>query len=389
MRFSELMLALALGACATAGVQAPAPKEAEVPAAGGEAGTTAVLEVAADEALRSTTTPGLAVIEIREGLIMPEVVRGVRAIDSGEPVQRGDSWHIGSNAKPFTTTLAAILVERGRLSWDSRLADLLPDLADVLHPAYRDVTVAELASHRSGFPAEAGLALITPFYDDTRPLAEQRTTYLRQVLGHPPAQPRGTYTYSNRGFVVLGAVLERAGGAPVEELLRDLIFRPLGMTTASFGPTTRGQPIGHEGGRPLLGSRQDNPAFLTTAGTIRMSMPDWARWALDQIEGEYGRGRLLTAASYRLLHTPQVAIPGRTTSVAMDWGVREENFGRILTHTGSNGAWYAVIALAPDIRSGILIATNSAEDMKGDEATDPPFRAMTDLWREQAARTAQ
>ncbi|MDQ4087084.1 MAG: beta-lactamase family protein, partial [Pseudomonadota bacterium] len=333
-----------------------------------------------------TKTPGLAILEIRDGEPQPEIVRGRRANDGPDPVQPGDSWHIGSNSKPITTTLIAVLVDRRRLRWESRLGDIFPELAATMHPAYRDVTVEDLASHRSGLAGEVGTELLQRYQNDSRPLPLQRHEFLRTILAQTPTQPRGTYAYSSRGFVVLGAIAEQVGGRPVEALLRTLVFEPLEMDTAAFGPTPRGQPLGHERGAPVEGARQDNPALFTTAGTMRMSLPDWARWAVDQMEGERGRGRLMSAASYRRLHTPLFQIPGRTSSVGLGWGIRQESFGRFLTHTGSNGLWYAAIGLAPDIRSGILIATNSAEDMGGDVATDPAWELAKQRWRNGSPR---
>lgn len=323
-------------------------------------------------------------MEIRAGSKAQEIVRGVRATDTREPIQPGDPWHLGSNGKPFTTTLLAILVEQGKLRWGATVAELLPDLVPVMHPRYKDLTIAELASHRSGLAGEGDLPLIMPHYDDKRPLPQQRSAFLANVLAQPPAQPRGTYMYSNRGFMVLGAIAERAASKPFEQLMRDLIFKPLGLRTAAFGSTSRGQPLGHQGGKPLEGRDGDNPAFWTPAGTIRMSLDDWGTWTLDQINGDRGRGKLLTAAGYRYLQSPQILPPGRKTAVALDWGVRQEDYGRILTHTGSNGAWYAIIGIAPDIRSAILIATNSAEDMQGDKAAAAIFNAMSSRWKVQS-----
>ncbi|HEX8214799.1 MAG TPA: serine hydrolase domain-containing protein [Allosphingosinicella sp.] len=373
MRLIVFALGLVAAACATA--ETPLPVDA-------------ALEAAADEGMAKTNTPALAILEIRDGRPMREIVRGVREIGTREPVKPGDSWHIGSNAKPITATLIAMLVEQGKLRWDSRLEELLPGFASTMRPELRDVTVLDLATHQSGLSPLMGEALLEPYYGNPRPLPEQRTSILKEVLTREPTQPRGTYAYSNRGYILLGAIADRVGGKPVEQLFRDMIFRPLGMTTATFGPTSRGQPLGHEGGKAVLGPRQDNPPYATTAGTMRMSLGDWARWAIDQMKGERGGGKLLKPASYRFLHTAQLSPPGRKTALTPGWGVRSESYGRILTHTGSNGLWFAVIALAPDLQNGILTATNSAEDMKGELAGDPAFYLVTGRWKQQGQGAA-
>jgi CubicO group peptidase (beta-lactamase class C family) len=137
------------------------------------------------------------------------------------------------------------------------------------------------------------------------------------------------------------------------------VFAPLGMTSVTFGPTRAGELVGHEGGKPQVGAHADNPRVDAPAGELRLTLADWSRFAIDQMRGERGRGRLLTAASYRLLHTAQGG-----TIYGLGWGVRPEVDGvkgRFLTHGGSNGYWLARIVLAPDSESGVLIAANSAD----------------------------
>jgi CubicO group peptidase (beta-lactamase class C family) len=152
------------------------------------------------------------------------------------------------------------------------------------------------------------------------------------------------------------------------------------MATAGFGATSRGQPLYHEKGKPVLGIEGDNPPMWTPAGTVRMSLRDWARWSLDQMRGERGRGRLMSAASYRNLHEPKLFPPGRKSSVAMDWGVSQNPFGRLLFHSGSNGGWYALIGLAPDVDNAVLVVANAAEDANGDKVANKALKVVLDSW---------
>ncbi len=95
-------------------------------------------------------------------------------------------------------------------------------------------------------------------------------------------------------------------------------------------------------------------------------MRDWARFAIDQMKGKSGSGKLLSAAGYRHLHT---GVDG--TIYGLGWGVRtslDGLQGRFLTHAGSNGYWVARIALLPDSQSGLLIAANAGDDGGADGA---------------------
>jgi len=324
-------------------------------------------------AMKDRGVPGMTVLVIRDGLIAERAVRGVRASDSPDPATIDDIWHLGSDAKPMTATLIAKLVERGVLSWSTPLSRLLPDLAKSMRREYRDVTLVQLLSHTAGLPSEYAGESLDSLWADKRPLPVQRMTFALRALQDEPVVPAGTFRYSNASFIVAAAVAEHATKKSYEELMQKEIFAPLGITTAQFGPTHRGQPLGHENGKPLEGYKADNPLVYAPAGGIAMSMRDWARFSIDHLNGERGGGRLLKREMYAYLHTPV------TGHVALDWGVAQEKFGvagRLMQHSGSNGNWYAVIGIVPECRCGVLVAANAAEDTGGDKATVEVFKAM-------------
>jgi CubicO group peptidase (beta-lactamase class C family) len=333
------------------------------------------LSTALDQTASSATVPGMAVLEVRNGRVVGEAVRGVREAGTKDQVRVGDAWHLGSNGKPITATLIARLVERGDLSWTDRLEDLLPEIASDMRSEFREATLLKLLSHRSGLAANSDAEFIEEFRADLRPLPEQRLAYLRRALSDAPAASRGAYNYSNTGFIAAGAAAERATGLTFEDLLRQEVFQPLGMRSAGFGPTPRGQPLGHVDGTALTPPRGDNPLMWAPAGSMHMSLEDWASFAIDQMKGHKGDGRLLSAQGYAFLHTP---VGGE--GPAIDWGVVNKQFGTLLIHTGSNSAWYAVTALAPGLLNAVVVATNAAEEAGGDTLSEQVFELITSQW---------
>jgi CubicO group peptidase (beta-lactamase class C family) len=331
-------------------------------------------EVIAKAMAGHSKVPAMAVLVIRNGGVTEEAVRGVRAMDAPDKAAPGDVWHLGSDSKAMTATMIARLVERGVLSWDAPLETLLPDLAADMRPEYRKVTLVQLLSHTAGLPENADFAFIKTFYDDPRPLPEQRLTYARRALTDAPIAPPGTkVSYSNSGLMIAAVVAERATGRSFEELMREEVFGPLGMTTAGFGPTHRGQPLGHEAGKPLTGNPADNPLAWAPAGGMHMSLRDWSKFAIDQMEGEQGGGKLLRRETYAYLHTPVLG------ASALGWGVVQNKFGvagRLLQHAGSNGDWFALIGIVPELHDGVLVATNAAEDAEADKAAREAFEAI-------------
>lgn len=328
------------------------------------------------QAMEGRTVPAMGVLVIRDGKVVGQAVRGVRRIGDPAPVAPGDRWNIGSDAKAITATMIARLVERGVLHWDTPLAKMLPELATTMRPEYRDVTLLDLMSHRAGLPENTGdMTFFSTFYTDHRPMPQQRLAYVMRALTEAPVGPaRGDASYSNTGLILAGVIAERATGKPFEQLMQDEVFKPLGMTSANYDQEPgSGELFGHVDGR-VATAEDANPQIITPAGGLRLSLADWGKFAVDQLNGETGHGKLLKAASYKVLHTVQ----GETIN-GLGWGVLPVIAGRrgpALTHGGSDGNWYAFICLFPGSRNGVLVVANAAESMGGDAAAKAAAKAV-------------
>lgn len=313
----------------------------------------------ASRVLKDRSIPAVGIVVIRHGRIADEAVAGVRARDNPVPVRKSDLWHIGSDEKAMTATLIARLVERGTLAWHMPLSRLIPELATSMRPEYRSVDLVELLAHRAGLQDLIDSDYYESLYHDRRPIHEQRVDYVKMALSWPPAFPPGTDAkYSNRGTEIAALAAEDATRLDYEQLMRTEVFAPLGIRSARFDPPKRGELAGHDGDVPKYGLRADNPRVDAPAGEVRLTLDDWARFAIDQMEGDHGGGRLLRQSTYVLLHTGQAG-----TIFGLGWGVRQSLDGvngRFLTHSGSNGYWFARIVLAPDRENGLLVVTNSA-----------------------------
>ena len=320
---------------------------------------------ALDTAQAGSQVPAMGVVLIRDGQVVNSAVRGVRRAGSPAQIRLGDSWIIGSTAKVQTVAMIARLVERGVLRWDAPLSQMLPDLAATVRPEYRSVTLVQLLSHHAGLPENiSDMAFFESFFHDKRTLEVQRRAYITRALQESASYSPGTaYGYSNTGFLIAAAIAERATGRSYEQLMRREVFGPLGMTSAGFGATSPGEPSGHNGGKPVPPS---NPDMFAPAGNLHMSLRDWSRFCIDQLQGASGHGHLLSPASYRLMQSAQ---PNGTSGV--DWGIQPTIAGRqgpALVHGGSDGNWFAYMVLFPKTGNGVLVIDNASADMDGDTA---------------------
>jgi CubicO group peptidase (beta-lactamase class C family) len=282
------------------------------------------------------------------------LVEGRRAADAAPSVQASDQWHIGSDTKSMTATLAARLVEAGRLDWTSTVGQVLGSRLRDLDPAYGEANLLHLLSHRAGLAHDApdpeGRFTHLPLKD---PRGE-RLAYAAAALKQPPLAPVGQVeSYSNAGFVVAAAMFETVTGRSWERLMREQVFSPLGLKSAGFGPPAAGspprQPVGHVRGLDGLLHPEirrveaDLATVLGPAGLVHIALGD----LLTYLRAHRDRpATFLAEASWRRLQTAPFG--GYS---ALGWGVDAQ--GR-LGHTGSNGLWWAHVFI--DRSTGLVFA---------------------------------
>jgi CubicO group peptidase (beta-lactamase class C family) len=234
-------------------------------------------------------------------------------------------------------------------------------------------------------------------------LPQQRLEIARQALSRPPGIPPDTkYWYSNEGYILAGAVLEHLTTRAWEDLMRERLFQPLGISTGGFGqPGTAGktdQPWGHSSfvGKPIdPGSPAAQfPLYYGPAGLAHMTIADWAKFVGVHLRGDpanpHGHAALLKLDTFAELHAVAPTTPYSTGWVmrgitrlatgdaapavtyragwfisTSSWakGTRPGDTGRCLWHGGSNGISHTVMCIAPEIDFAVLVACNRGLDI--------------------------
>jgi D-alanyl-D-alanine carboxypeptidase len=312
--------------------------------------------------------PSLSALVLRDGRVTEIAAVGVRKLGDPTPVTADDRWHLGSDTKAMTATLAAMLVDEKRLRWDSTVGEVLGDWKDI-HPDFRPVTLEMLLAHRGGVPAKSTPAEWSRMWD-ARDQHRQRRETVHNMLRAAPEKV-GAFLYSNFGYLVADAMMEKVSGLPWETAIRQRLFQPLKMESCGFGgPASPGkidQPWAHQTrGEKLVpmppGPQSDNPPSLGPAGTVHCGLRDWARFAQLHLDGGRGGSPLVTPASMRRLHTPP---PGG--DYALGWATGSyKSHGQSLAHDGSNTLYFARAWLLPAKNAAFLIVTNAA----GERATN-------------------
>ncbi|WP_040400644.1 serine hydrolase domain-containing protein [Amorphus coralli] len=326
--------------------------------------------------------PALAAAVVENGDIVAAGAVGTRVHGMDIPVELDDRFHLGSDTKAMTATIAGTMVEEGLIQWDSTVGEVLGERIEGMSPEFAAITLAQLLSHSSGIPTDTEEIVNLYFGPEALdlPPTQDRLRVIDGWKTNVPKVPEGPpFQYANLGYITAGAMLEEVSGYPWEQLITERIFDALELETAGLGGTaTDGRydaAIGHEVladgtivPRPW-GASADAPSSLGPAGTAHMSILDFARWAAWNAGGGK-RGpaivspETLAEIQRAHVHTPHRENPPPGTpgdgDYGFGWGVVDfpGSDGPILVHNGSNGMNIAKILVDRSKDLGIVVATN-------------------------------
>jgi CubicO group peptidase (beta-lactamase class C family) len=300
--------------------------------------------------------PGLVAICVTPDKVEFLEACGVRKKGENIALEKSDRIHLGSCTKAFTSTLAATLVADGKLRWDSTVGEVLGGVEPKMAEGWKHITLEQLFRHRGGAPAKAPTEAWQRAWTCADPVAQCREAFVNALLTAPPQSAPGPFVYSNQGYVIAGRMCEVAGGKPYEELLTERVLKPLGIEHAGFGSPTKAvpsSPWGHTAeGQP---TDVDNPQAIAPAGTLHMPMEDWGKFVQFHLGGKPPAGLEGAARHLAVLQAGSNQQPGESLGwlvVTRRWG------GTVLTHAGSNNAWYTVAWLAPEKGFAVLVGCN-------------------------------
>lgn len=277
------------------------------------------------------------------------------------------AFRVGSLSKPITASLAMQLRERGALDLDAPLQSSLREfyVRSRFHTdqaaADRAITLRRLLSHQSGLPTDR---LEGQVAEHPRPLGELPALASGTWLSHKP----GTQTvYSNLGYALVGAAIERSSDCDFEQCAQEALLQPLGMRHASFLGNSAQQPYrahGYKGGKP---SADLNIRDLS-AGSLWASPVDLSHFMqMIFAEGRYQGRQVLQPTSIREMLRPQNVGNALDLDCSVGLGWFLDDCGgelaipglSIVEHSGSTGDFNAQMILLPEQRLGVVVLANS------------------------------
>lgn len=306
--------------------------------------------------MREYGVPGVA-LGIISGSATTVQGLGVTNVEDPLPVTAHTVFPIASISKTFAATAMMRLVDEGKVDLHAPVQKYLPEFRVRDSAVSRDVTVWHLLTHMGGWEGQVsgpdrGTETLTNFLTTI--------TDLMQV-----APPSAAWSYNNAGFSIAGRVIETVNGTSINQAIRDLVFRPLGLEhagTSSNDFIVNRFAAGHivRNGTPTL-QRPFGASASVTAGGVGLCITDLMAYARFHMgDGVVNGARVLSRESLQMMQTAQASKQATDDSIGLAWHMRHVGGIRTFSHGGTLSGHILLLEIVPERNFAIAILTNSS-----------------------------
>ncbi len=327
----------------------------------------------AARAMQQFSVPGLSIGIVKDGQLVFAKGYGVRELGQPARVDVDTLFAIGSNTKAFTTAALAILVDEGKLHWDDRVIDYLPDFRLWDPYVTREFRIRDLLTHRSGLGMGAGdLLFVTPT-DFTFNDLLHALRYLKPVSSF-----RTQFAYDNLLYVVAGQLIPAVTGQSWADFVTSRIFRPLHMEPCAADESHMSDRSNVASPHVVVNGKLTKVPPLSIplaapAGAIQCNITGMSRWVSAQL----GRGqapdgtRLFSEARSAEMWAPQTILPTGSerqkaththfAAYGLGWGLEDLDGYERVSHNGGLPGMVTHVSLVPELNLGVIVLTNQQE----------------------------
>ena len=309
------------------------------------------IDASIGEWLAQTRAPSVSIAVASDGKVVYAKAYGKARLAPDRPATPQTRYAIDSVSKEFTAAAVLKLQEAGKLSLDDKVAKYFPDLASA-----DQVTLRQILSHTAGYRDYWPQDYVT--------IEMGHPTTVRAVLdewGKKPLDfPPGTdWQYSNTGFVVAGAIIEKVTGQPLVDFLRTNVFTPLqmqGVTDAdqtALGPADAGAYT-RAGDGPTRPAPKEGAGWLFAAGELAMAPQELARWDISLMAKS-----LLKPESYEAFYKPIKLSTGRDSRYSLGLQVATNHGRQVIGHDGGGSGFLAANRMWPTEKIAVIAFTNN------------------------------
>jgi CubicO group peptidase (beta-lactamase class C family) len=358
----------------------------------------AAIDATVTAAMKAFQVPGMAVGIVKDGKLIFAKGYGVRQLGKPGHVDADTLFQIGSNTKAFTTAALALLVDEGKLHWDDKVIDYLPQFRMQDPYVTREFTIRDLLTHRSGLGLGAGDLMFFPATDLSRDEIIHGLRYLKPVSGF-----RSKFDYDNLLYMVAGQIIPAITGKSWEDFITERILDPLQMRpcAANYDRISDRSDVavphvvidGEVKAIPVL-----NMDAVGPAGTINCNITGMAKWLETQLAaGKTPAGKqLFSAERGEEMWTMNTILPVSSLLSSMyhthfdgyglGWGVQDFLGYKKVAHTGGVLGTVTWVAMIPELNLGVLVFTNQESGIAmtavGNQILDAYVKAPRRDWVE-------
>jgi len=318
-----------------------------------------------DQLAAENRTAGLATAVVVNDKVRYERTLGYADVNTAAKVEPNTTFRLASLSKGFATALTGLLVRRGALDWDTRLASVLPFFKLRDANASQEATVRDILSQSIGLPHNAYDNLLSngvPYQELERKLDTVPLT----------CDPGSCYGYQNIAFSLIGDVIYAKTGQFFSQLVDKYLFLPLGMTTASYGrdglEDSRNWARPHyQHGKQWVSYEPNDNFYIPPAAGVNASIRDMEQWLIAQMGG---RPMVLPDSLLEVLHSPIIDTPTermfsnwrrarvKMASYALGWRVYDYAGETLIFHAGAVKGYRSMIGFFPKYHAGVVVLWN-------------------------------
>lgn len=323
-----------------------------------------------EKTIQTFNVPGMAVAVLKDGEIISQKGYGIQSVQTNKKVDTKTLFGVASNTKAFTTAALAQLIDEGKIEWDTKVTDIIPEFK--LYDSYvtAEFTIRDLLVHRSGLGLGAGDLMVFPAANTTT--MEEMIHNLRYLK--PVSSFRSKFDYDNLFYIVAGEIVSRITGEEYDLYIENNFFKPLGMKRSTMNwkkiDRDKNRIDGHT---PIDGELQVTRKTFTKIGDaaagIYASIEDMSRWVEVRLNnGKYGdnlQDSLFSLKQAEEMWRPQNLV--RTgkgdynthyQAYALGWFIKDVNGYQQVSHTGGLLGIVSQVTLIPELNLGIVVLTN-------------------------------
>lgn len=329
---------------------------------------TTALDQFITEGIAKWNPPGLAVTVVKDGAIVFKKAYGVTNINTKQPVDTNTLFGCMSTTKAFVAAGLAILVDEGKVQWDDKVIDYLPEFQ--LKDPYltREITIRDLLTHRTGIGNTDYLWSIMSIPSDSilYKMREVDKTY----------SLRSSFIYQNIFYLAAGKVIEKLSGKTWGEFLKERIYSPLGMAN-TYPSLAAVQNIDNKADAhfeiegKIEKIEQSNADDIAPAGAMWSSIDDMGKWIQFLLNnGIKNKDTLISSTNFKELFKPQQIIPANEfyptqqitkphwMTYGLGWFQHDYKGQMVQYHTGSLAGMVAIAGMIPDKNVGVYVMGN-------------------------------